>query len=104
MADLLHIIIAILSIYQSPIGKCDPPDGERLQWTRAERQAARDMANDSVRGRGASPAFVAFLDSVTVRESSAAASRWHDNGAGLGMHGVNISTHASRFGCYIYRE
>lgn len=97
MIDLLHIALALLSIYQSPIGKCDPVDGPRLEWTRAERQAARDMANDSVRERGAKPIFVAFLDSATIRESSAAASRWHDGGVGLGLNGVNITTHASRW-------
>ena len=48
------------------------------------------MANDSVRARGARPIFVAYLDSVAIRESSAFASRWHDDGTGLGMHGLNV--------------
>ena len=97
MADLLHIALALLQIYLSPVGKCDPVGGERLDWTRAERQAARDMANDSVRDRDAEPIFVAFLDSATIRESSAAASRWHDGGVGLGLNGINIETHAKRW-------
>lgn len=84
-------------MFPSPIGRCDPIDGPKLHWTRAERQDARDMANDSVRARGARPIFVAYLDSATIRESSALASRWHDNGAGLGLNGVNITTHAKRW-------
>jgi hypothetical protein len=97
MIDVIHIALALLQIYQSPIGRCDPVDGPKLTWTRADRQAARDMANSSVRERGASSHFVAFLDSVTIRESSAMASRWHDGRAGLGLHGVNITTHRKRW-------
>jgi hypothetical protein len=97
MNDLIQIIILLMQIYQSPSGKCDPVDGPRLEWSRGERKAARDMANDSVRERGASPIFIAFLDSVTIRESSAFASRWHDHGTGLGLHGINIKTHRKRW-------
>ena len=84
-------------LFPSPIGRCDPADGPKLHWTRAERQEARDMANDSVRARGARPIFIAFLDSAGIRESSAIASRWHDGHAGLGMHGINITTHRKRW-------
>ena len=97
MNELVEILFLLLQTYQSPIGKCDPVDGPKIEWTRAERQEARDMANDSVRERGAKRIFVAFLDSATIRESKAIASRWHDGGAGLGMHGVNITTHAKRW-------
>jgi hypothetical protein len=84
-------------MFPSPIGRCDPAPDDKLHWTRAERQQAREMANDSVRARGARPVFVAYLDSVTIRESSAFASRWHDKGAGLGLHGINITTHRKRW-------
>lgn len=84
-------------MFPSPIGRCDPAPDDKLSWTRAERQEAREMANDSVRARGGRPIFVAYLDSVTIRESSAFASRWHDGGAGLGMHGINITTHRKRW-------
>lgn len=84
-------------IFPSPIGRCDPAPDDKLHWTRSERQEAREMANDSVRARGARPIFVAFLDSGCIRESSAFASRWHDEGAGLGMHGVNITSHRKRW-------
>jgi hypothetical protein len=84
-------------MFPGPIGRCDPAPGDKLHWTTAERQEARDMANESVRARGARPIFVAYLDSVTIRESSAFASRWHDGGAGLGMHGINITTHRKRW-------
>lgn len=55
------------------------------------------MANESVRARGAAPIFIAYLDAATTRETHGAASRWHDGGDGLGMHGVNITVHAKRW-------
>lgn len=97
MNDLIQILILLLQIHQSPIGRCDPANGPKLEWTDAERLAARRMANTSVRERGASPIFISFLNAATTRETHGAASRWHDGGAGLGMHGVNIKVHAKRW-------
>lgn len=97
MNDLIQILILLLQIYQSPIGRCDPKDGQKLEWTQAERDTAREMANESVRARGASPIFIAFLDAATTRESDGAASRWHDGNTGLGMHGINITVHKKRW-------
>jgi len=74
----------------SPIGHCDPIDGPKLEWTRAERMEAREMARDYLKATGAEPVFLAFADSAAVRESSGAASRRHDENTGLGMHGLNV--------------
>lgn len=73
----------------SPIGKCDPVDGDRIEWTSEQRQEARRMATDHIRAKGARPVFVAYLDAVGERETSWTPSRWHDGGTGLGMHGLN---------------
>ena len=84
-------------MFPSPIGRCDPIDGPKLQWTTTERQQARDMARDSVMERGARRNFVGYLNAATTRETDGEASRWHDGGTGLGMHGINITTHRKRW-------
>lgn len=84
-------------MFPSPIGRCDPAPDDKLSWTRAERQQAREMARDSVMERGARRNFVDYLNAATTRETDGEASRWHDDGTGLGMHGVNITTHAKRW-------
>ena len=95
---VIDLIIWLWSLgaFPSPIGQCDPP-GERLEWTRSERNEVRRIVQDTATHLGASYTFRMYLDAVTVRESSGAASRWHDGGAGLGAHGVNLSIHASRW-------
>lgn len=95
LIDALLLLWGLFAI-PSPIGTCDPP-GERIAWTRAERQEVRRIVQRTGREMGAKPVFLMYLDAVTVRESSGAASRWHDHGTGLGAHGVNITTHAHRW-------
>ena len=95
--SLVALLLASPSTPGSPIGKCDPVGGPRLKWTKAQRQEARERALDSLRERGARPVFIAYVDAVIVRESSAAASRWHDKGTGLGLGGINVTTHAHRW-------
>jgi len=88
---IVHLIKWLwLSVFAySPIGKCDTHT-DRLEWTRAQRQEAREMASDYLRETGAAPIFVAFVDEVGQRETSWTPSRWHDEGTGLGMHGLNV--------------
>lgn len=92
-------IIWVWSLFASAplIGQCDPIDGPKLEWTRAERNEVRRIVQDTGSALGASFTVRAYLDAVTVRESSGAASRWHDAGSGLGAHSVNITTHAKRW-------
>ena len=94
----VDLIIWMWSLFTpiSPIGQCDS-DTERLAWTDAERQEAREMATESLRERGARPIFLAFVDAATIRETHGVASRWQDGGTGLGLHGINITTHAKRW-------
>lgn len=79
----------------SPIGQCDPVDGPKLKWTKAQRQEAREMALDHLKAKGARPVFLAFVDAATIRESSGAASRRHDGNTGLGLHGLNERYHGA---------
>lgn len=93
LIEWLLFVAASMAGTGSPIGKCDPIDGPRLEWTKSQRQQAREMATDHLRAAGASAVFLAFVDAATIRESSGAASRWHDGGSGLGPHGLNVRYH-----------
>lgn len=88
-------LVALLTA--SPIGKCDPVGGAPLEWSAEQRKQTRRIVRDSLRARGASRKFLAYADAVIVRESSGAASRWHDGGRGLGPAGINHATHARRW-------
>lgn len=72
------------------IFQCDPIDGPKLAWSKEQRKAARELAVIEWRRKGANGAALAYIDSVSVRESSGAPSRWHDEGSGLGLHGLNV--------------
>jgi len=79
------------AIYEpEQIFQCDPIDGPKLAWSKEQRKAARELAIIEWRRKGAKGAALAYIDSVSVRESSGAPSRWHDEGSGLGLHGLNV--------------
>ncbi len=69
---------------------CDPVDGPRIKWTADQRKAVRQLSVIEWRRQGAKGPALAYIDAVTVRESSGAPSRWHDDGTGLGAHGLNV--------------
>jgi len=93
---VLWFLIRIYTAWADPstMFPCDPVDGDKIQWTRDQRQGARELALEHLKAKGAKPVFLAFVDSATIRESSGAPSRWHDDGTGLGLHGLNTKYHA----------
>jgi hypothetical protein len=97
MNDLIQILIILAQAYQSPIGSCDPVDGQRIEFSRHDRHQVRRMVRRTGRDLGAAPIFLAYLDAVTVRESSGASSRRHDGGTGLGPHGLNPRSHGDKW-------
>lgn len=74
---------------------CDPVEGPAREWTRGQRQGARELATAHLRARGARPNFLAFVDAATIRESSGRPSVRHDGGAGVGLHGLNVRYHGA---------
>ena len=97
MIEWFAFLVSAMLGTASPIGKCDPIDGPKLHWSRADRKQLRRDIQDAAIEFGASPVFRAYLDAVAVRESSGTGSRWHDDGAGLGPHGLNITSHADKW-------
>ncbi len=87
--DVLLLMWA--SFFASPIGQCEPLEGPRLKFTKAERAEvkARNMAAAEAMGWG--PIFVAYFDAVAEREASYNPSVRHQLGRkenGLGLHGL----------------
>jgi len=89
---LIWWALRIWTAYANPedVFVCDPVDGPRLEWTAEQRKAVRELSVIEWRRQGAKGPALAYIDAVTVRESSGAPSRWHDDGTGLGAHGLNV--------------
>jgi len=100
MSDAIYILILLVQIAQSPIGKCDPVDGPALQFTQAERRAVRQRIRRACKATGAAPIVCAYHDAVTVRESSGRSSVRHRLGKGengVGPQGLSIVSHADKW-------
>ena len=97
MIEWISFLVSAMLGTSSPIGKCDPIDGPKLHWSRADRKQLRRDIQDAAIEMGASPVFRAYLDAVAVRESSMKGSRWHDGGKGLGAFGLNLESHADKW-------
>ncbi len=89
---LIWWVLRIWTAYAHPeeVFLCDPVDGPRIKWTAEQRKAVRQLSVIEWRRQGAKGPALAYIDAVTVRESSGAPSRWHDDGTGLGAHGLNV--------------
>lgn len=95
LIDWLVFLAVSMTGLGSPIGKCDPKDGPKLEWSKADRQEAREEVLEYLKRKGATPVFLAYVDAVGERETNWTPSRWHDDGTGLGMHGLNVSYYGS---------
>jgi len=73
---LIWWALRIWTAYAHPeeVFLCDPVDGPRIKWTAEQRKAVRQLSVIEWRRQGAKgPAL-----------------RWHDDGTGLGAHGLNV--------------
>ncbi len=89
---LIWWALRIYTAYAHPeeVFPCDPVGGPKIKWSDEQRKAARELSVIEWKRRGANGVALAYIDAVTVRESSGAPSRWHDEGTGLGAHGLNV--------------
>lgn len=100
MADVFYILLLLAQIAQSPIGQCDPVEGDAIKFTAEERRAVRRRIRHACEASGAAPIVCAYHDAVTVRESSGRASVRHVRGkgeAGLGPQGLSLASHARKW-------
>jgi hypothetical protein len=95
---MLYILFRIWSALADPttLFPCDASTdkADRIAWTRGQRQGARELALEHLKAKGTSRTFRVFVDIATIRESSGAPSRQHDDGNGMGLHGLNVRLHA----------
>ena len=91
----------MLAAPDSPVGKCDPVEGPRLEWSDDDRAEVRGQLRTGVRFVGGSHAYRVFTASVAQRESfNGRASVRHSLGEGergLGPLGLNIPSHRDKW-------
>lgn len=83
-----------------PIPQCIEPGEKNPKYSREERRETRERVQSVCRSVGASPIICAYMDAITVRESSGRAGVRHYKGHnenGLGAMGLSLRWHKDKW-------
>lgn len=88
------------SVNDLPIPQCIEPGEKNPSYSRAEREETRERVQAVCKAVSASPIICAYMDAITVRESSGRAGVRHykgNNENGLGAMGLSLRWHKDKW-------
>ncbi len=101
---MLALLLALFGLVSptpdSPIGLCDPVDGPRVEYSKADRMEVYARIQTACVAAGDSPIICAYFDMVAFRESRGRASIRHTRAEGengIGPLGLSIRWQAHRW-------